>query len=111
MDDVTFVEDGTAVVLAPDTTVFDADIDRGEDTFENTSLTLVRNGAANSEDIFSANGLLGTLTEGGNLVYNSVTVGTVTTNSGGILVLTFSAAADNAAINNVYAKKKTVCTY
>jgi len=97
----TYVEDGVPVVLDANVEIFDADIDRGEDTFENTTLTLVRNGGANGEDVFSATGLLGALTEGGNLVYNSVTVGTVTTNSGGTLLLTFNAAADNSAINNV----------
>ena len=45
--------------------------------------------------------MLGALTEGGNLVYNSVTVGTVTTNSGGTLLLTFNATADQAAVNGV----------
>ncbi|MEM7315337.1 MAG: cadherin-like domain-containing protein, partial [Planctomycetota bacterium] len=97
----TFVENGSAVVLDADVQIFDTDIGRGEDTFENTTLTLSRNGGANSEDAFSESGLLGSLTEGGNLVYNSVTVGTVTTNSGGTLVLTFNSAADNTAINNV----------
>ncbi|MFK7966563.1 MAG: LamG-like jellyroll fold domain-containing protein, partial [Burkholderiaceae bacterium] len=101
MGSVTFVEGGAAVVLDADVEIFDADIDRGEDTFENTTLTLARNGGPIGEDEFSATGLLGTLTEGGNLVYNSVTVGTVTTNSGGTLLLTFNATADNTAVNNV----------
>lgn len=97
----TFIEGGSAVVLDGDVEIFDIDIDRGEDTFANTTLTLVRNGGANAEDVFSGSGLLSTLTEGGNLVYNGVTVGSVTTNSGGTLVLTFNATADRDAINNV----------
>jgi hypothetical protein len=97
----TFVEDGSAEILDNDVVVFDTDINRGEDTFENTTLTLFRNSGGNSDDVFTESGLLGAMTEGGNLVYNSVTVGTVTTNSGGTLVLTFNSVADNDAINRV----------
>jgi len=97
----TYVEDGAAVVLDSDVKIFDADINLGEDTFENTTLTLSRNGGADSEDVFSESGLLGALTDGGNLIYNSVTVGTVTSNSGGTLLLTFDATADNDTVNGV----------
>jgi hypothetical protein len=45
--------------------------------------------------------LLGALTEGGNLTYNGTTVGTVTTNSSGTLVLTFNASATSALVDSV----------
>ena len=39
---------------------------------------------AGADDVFGESGLLAALTEGGALVYNGVTIGTVTTNSGGV---------------------------
>lgn len=96
-----FTEGGSPVVLDSDVTLFDAEIDAALDDFNGTTLTLARNGGVSGDDVFSASGLLSALTEGGNLVYNSLTVGSVTTNSGGMLVLTFNSAADNTAINNV----------
>ncbi len=62
------------------------------------SLTLVRHGGANAQDVFSAMGSLASLTEGAPLIYTGpsytgTTIGTVTTNSGGTLVLTFDANA------------------
>ena len=97
----TYTEGGSAVVLDSDVTVFDAELDAGLDDFDGTTLTLVRNGGANSDDRFAESGLLGTLTETGNLVYNGSNIGTVTANSGGTLLLTFSATADATSVNGV----------
>ncbi|ASJ73793.1 DUF4347 domain-containing protein [Granulosicoccus antarcticus] len=101
MSEATFVEGGSAVVLDSDNTLFDKELSNGVDTFENTTLSLYRTLSSNGQDVFSGTGLLGALTEGGGLVYNSVTVGTVTNNSAGTLLLTFNAAADNDDVNNV----------
>ncbi|MCA9172775.1 MAG: hypothetical protein KDB23_34180, partial [Planctomycetales bacterium] len=54
---------------------------------------------ASADDVYSASGTLGALTEGGNLVVGATTIGTVTTNSAGTLVLTFNANATNALVN------------
>ena len=62
-------------------------------------LTLVRNGGASAEDVYSATANLAALTESGNLVLSGVTIGTVTTNSAGTLVLTFNANATQARVN------------
>ena len=53
-----FTEGGASVVLDNDTTLFDAEIDAALDDFDGTTLTLARNGGANSDDVFSASGLL-----------------------------------------------------
>ena len=97
----TFVEDsGTPVVLDTDVTYFDIDIDRGEDNYDGMDLTLVRNGGANSDDVFSATGNL--VFQGNNdLDLSGTTVGTVTTNSGGTLHLAFNASATAAQVNEV----------
>ncbi|MGS4883412.1 DUF4347 domain-containing protein [Roseibium sp. MB-4] len=99
-----FTEDGAAVVLDANATVADAELDAlnsGNGNYNGATLTLARNGGANAEDTFANNGLLAALTEGGNLTYNGTTVGTVTTNSSGTLVLTFNASATSALVDSV----------
>ena len=44
--------------------------------------------------------MLGAISEGGSLSYNGTSIGTVTTNSGGTLVLTFNSNATNALVNS-----------
>jgi len=94
----TFTEGGAPVVLDADVQVFDAELS-AVDSFNGATLTLVRDGGADSDDEFSATGNLSTLTESGNLVLSSTTIGTVTTNSSGSLVLTFNGSATQAAVN------------
>ncbi|MCU4676762.1 cadherin domain-containing protein, partial [Catenovulum sp. 2E275] len=99
-----FTEGGTAVVLDSNVTVSDTELDAlnsSAGNYNNASLTIVRNGGANSEDVFANNGLLGTLTEGNGLTYNGTSVGTVTTNSSGTLVLTFNSNATSAIVDSV----------
>ncbi len=97
-DSPTFVEDGTAVVLDSDVFVFDRELSSAEN-FNGSSLTFTRNGGANNEDIFSTTDLLSPLVESGNLIYDGTTIGTVTTNSGGSLVLSFNSSATNTLVN------------
>ncbi|MCP4900973.1 MAG: hypothetical protein GY906_28730, partial [bacterium] len=94
-----FTEDGPAVVLDADVQIFDAELS-SLDNFDGATLTLVRNGGASTDDAFSATGTLGALTEGGNLVVGATTIGAVTTNSGGTLLLTFNANATNALVDS-----------
>jgi uncharacterized delta-60 repeat protein len=95
----TFVENGSPVVLDSDVTIYDAELTVA-DNFAGATLTLERNGAPNSEDVFSATGTLSALTEGGNLVVGGTTIGTVTINSGGTLVLMFNSSATNALVDS-----------
>ncbi len=96
----TYVENGSAVVLDADATITDPELAAGNN-YSGSTLTLVRNGGASSQDVFSASGTLSTLTQGGNLVVGGTTIGTVTTNSGGTLVLTFNSSATGARVNSV----------
>jgi uncharacterized delta-60 repeat protein len=95
---VSYTVNGTPVVLDSDVRVFDAEL--SSSNFSGATLTLVRNGGANGQDLFSATGTLGTLTQGGNLTVGGTTIGTVTTNSSGSLVLTFNSSATNALVNS-----------
>ncbi len=94
-----YTENGSAVVLDSNVQIFDAELSLSN--FNGATLTLARNGDANTQDVFSATGTLSALTQGGNLVVGGVTVGTVTTNSNGTLLLTFNTNATQAWVNSV----------
>ncbi|MCP3690214.1 MAG: hypothetical protein GY784_17565, partial [Gammaproteobacteria bacterium] len=98
-----FTKGGAAVVLDSNVVVSDAELDAlngGSGNYSGASVTLVRNGGANSDDVYSETGTLSALTESGNLLVGGTTIGTVTTNSGGTLVLTFNANATTALVNS-----------
>jgi uncharacterized delta-60 repeat protein/CSLREA domain-containing protein len=94
------VEGGAAVVMDADVRLFDREL-TDANAFAGATLTLLRDGGANADDVFGATGLLGPLVEGGALVHDGVTIGTVTTNSGGTLVLSFGAGATGTRVNGV----------
>ncbi|MFN9503447.1 MAG: hypothetical protein ACK57J_02635, partial [Rubrivivax sp.] len=96
---VAFTEGGSPVVLDANAQITDAELSAAGN-LAGATLTLVRNGGANGQDQFSATGSLGALTQGGNLVVGGTTIGTVTTNSGGSLVLTFNSNATNTLVNS-----------
>ena len=84
----------------PTSTVSDAELSAA-DNFNGATLTLARNGGATSQDLFSGHWHPGRAhLQGGNLVVGATTIGTVTTNSSGTLVLTFNASATNALVNS-----------
>ena len=96
----TFVEDSSAVVLDADATISDPELDAAND-YNGATLTLVRTGGtANADDEFSETGTLSALTEGGALTVSGIGIGTVTTNSGGTLLLTFGAGATGVLVNS-----------
>ncbi|MFN6130640.1 MAG: beta strand repeat-containing protein, partial [Planctomycetota bacterium] len=95
---VNYTEKGSPVVLDSDVRVFDAEL--SSTNFSSATLTLVRNGGASAQDLFAATGTLGALTQGGNLTIGGTTIGTVTTNSGGTLVLSFNSSATNTLVNS-----------
>ncbi|MBY4675181.1 DUF4347 domain-containing protein [Marinobacterium arenosum] len=99
----TFTEDSNAIVLDANATLADAELDAaasGDGSYDGATLTIARNGGANTEDQFSASGTLGALTEGEALTVGGTTVGTVTTNSAGTLLLTFNASATSALVDS-----------
>ncbi|HBP86951.1 MAG TPA: hypothetical protein DD706_04555, partial [Nitrospiraceae bacterium] len=95
----TFTEGGAPVVLDSNATIADAELDAAND-YNGATLTLARNGGANAEDVFAESGTLSTLTESGSLVVGGTAIGTVTTNSGGTLVLTFNSNATTALVSS-----------
>ncbi|MCP4276541.1 MAG: VCBS repeat-containing protein, partial [Gammaproteobacteria bacterium] len=98
-----FTEGGSAVVLDADVEIRDAELDAlnsGSGNYSGATVTLVRNGGANSDDVYSETGTLSALTQSGNLVVGGTTIGAVTTNSGGTLVLTFDSNATTALVNS-----------
>ncbi|WP_067487315.1 DUF4347 domain-containing protein, partial [Dickeya sp. CSL RW240] len=100
----TYTENGSAVVIDNNVTVADTELDAlnsGQGNYNGASLTLARNGGANSQDSFGNSGLLGALTAGQSFTYNGTAVGNVTTNSSGTLVLTFNGNATSAIVNAV----------
>ncbi|MFK3862030.1 Ig-like domain-containing protein, partial [Pseudoalteromonas rhizosphaerae] len=100
----TFTENGSAIVIDSDVTIADTELDAlngAIGNYNNASLTISRNGGASTQDVFANNSLLGVLIEGNTFTYNSTTVGTVTTNSAGTLVLTFNANATSAIVDSV----------
>ncbi len=93
---ISYTENGSAVVMDSNVSIFDAELTASN--FSGATLTLVRSGGANSQDVFSASGTLSTLTQGGNLVVGGTTIGTVTTNSSGTLLLTFNSSATKTLV-------------
>ncbi len=94
-----YTENGAAIALDNNVTITDFELGAANN-FNGATLTLARNGGANTEDVFAASGTLSALTQGGALVVGGTTIGTVTTNSAGTLLLTFNASATNALVNS-----------
>ncbi|MCP4165616.1 MAG: hypothetical protein GY759_06950, partial [Chloroflexi bacterium] len=94
-----YTEGDPPVVLDADVEIFDAELS-ALDNFDGSSLTLVRDGGTNGDDLFSATGTLVDLTEGVNLVVDSTFIGTVTTNTGGTLRLDFNSNATRSLVNS-----------
>ncbi|EMI46059.1 LamG-like jellyroll fold domain-containing protein [Rhodopirellula sp. SWK7] len=98
----TFTEGGSAVVIDADATIFDPELEStGVNSYDNTVLTIHRNGGATGDDVFSETGNLSAMTESGALVLSGTTVGTVSVNSGGTLTLRFNSNATEAIVNEV----------
>lgn len=100
---VNFTENGSGVVLDSNVTVTDPELSVA-DNYAGATLTLMRSGGANTEDLFGGTGNLSMLNEGQPLDYidavlGSVNIGTVTTNSNGKLQLDFNAQATEDLVN------------
>lgn len=92
----TYVENGPAVVLDSDVDVSDAELDAlnsGNGNYSGASVTLVRNGGANSEDLLSFSDGNGITLVSSNLIKNSQIIATFdTTTTAGELFITFTDA-------------------
>jgi uncharacterized delta-60 repeat protein len=97
-----FTEGSIPEVLDSNVAILDAELTTGN--YSGATLRLQRSGGASAEDAFSATGTLGALTQGGSLTVGGTAIGTVTTNSGGTLLLTFSAGATQALVDSAMQK-------
>ncbi|MFK8081655.1 MAG: Ig-like domain-containing protein [Granulosicoccus sp.] len=92
----TYVEGQTAVVFDNAIDITDADLDAlnsGNGDYAGSTLTLVRNGGANTDDVLSMSEVGGFTLAGGDLLKGGVVIGTFdTTTTAGQLVITFSDA-------------------
>ena len=93
-----FTENGSFVKLDADVTIFDTELSVANN-FSGATLTLARNGGANSQDQLVFDGVNVTVS-GANVIVSGVTVGTYTF-SGGQMAITFNANATNARVNTV----------
>ncbi|HHP7243065.1 MAG TPA: tandem-95 repeat protein, partial [Elainellaceae cyanobacterium] len=96
---VAFTEGGTAVILDTDAVLSDIEL-AAANNWNGANLTLQRQGGTNNEDVFGGSGTLGALLQGSAVVVDGSSIGTVTTNSNGLLVLTFNANATTASVNS-----------
>ncbi len=98
-----YTEGAAAAVLDSNVALFDIELNASN--YNGATLTLQRNGGANAQDVYSATGTLVTLNAGANnLVVDGVTIGSVTTNSGGSLVLSFNTNATTALVTSAAQK-------
>lgn len=104
-----FTENGATVVLDNNAGVSDVELgalNGGNGNYDGTSLTLLRNGGVNSDDVFSFASGNGITLSGGNLIKNSQIIGTFdTTTTQGELLISFTDANSeiptSADVNNV----------
>ncbi|WP_445372870.1 putative Ig domain-containing protein [Methylomonas sp. HW2-6] len=94
----TFIENGSAVVLDADVSLFDSELSVA-DNFSGSTLTLARHGGANADDALAFDGITVTVS-GANVYVSGVQVGTYTF-TGGQMDITFGANATNARVNTL----------
>lgn len=94
----TYTEGGAAVVLDANVTIGDVELDAAS-SYQGSTLTLVRNGGANAEDVLAFDGVTVT-TSGADVLVSGVVVGTYTS-TGGQMDISFGANATNARVNTL----------
>ncbi|MFD0389825.1 beta strand repeat-containing protein [Tistrella bauzanensis] len=99
---VVHVEDGGHTAITPSALIIDTEL-AAADSYEGATVTLARLGGSDAEDSFDAvaGGTLAALVEGGDVTVDGVVIGSVTTNSGGQLVITLNADATSERVNSM----------
>ncbi|MEZ5842231.1 MAG: hypothetical protein R3D27_00675 [Hyphomicrobiaceae bacterium] len=92
---VFFNDHGAPVLLDNNVAIVDAEL-AAQGNYAGATLTLARQGGANSADVFVGTGSLSL--SGGDVILSGVTIGTFT-NSGGTLAITFNSDATQARVN------------
>jgi len=93
----TYTENGAAVVLDSSVQIYDAEL-AAQGHYNGASITLARNGGANSDDLFSGSGNLSISSNDALLL--DVNIGTAS-NSNGILTINFNSNASQARVDEV----------
>jgi hypothetical protein len=96
---VAFTEGDAAVDLDTSVLVSDVELDSADD-FNGATLTLGRQGGANTGDVFGLNGATASLS-GADVTVGATVVGSVTTNAGGTFAITFDGNATGALVDTV----------
>ncbi len=101
---VNFTESFGSTLLSYQAHVFDAELaalNSGAGNYAGASLTLARQGGANSQDAFSAlsGGTLSVLNAGAYFAVESVTIGRIIVNGNGTLVLSFNSNATQSLVD------------
>jgi|GEM_PF-1692324 len=99
-DTVSYIENGAAVVLNPVINISDIELDAANN-YNGASVTLVRQGGANAQDVFTGSGTL-TLNNGA-VVLDNKSVGSYTQTNGD-LVISFNNNVSSANVDNVLQK-------
>jgi uncharacterized delta-60 repeat protein len=94
-----YTEQYPSIVLDANVQILDAELSAAN-SYDGATLTLARHNGAKNQDVFSARtgGTLTLLQTGSYFAVDNVTVGRVTTNGAGALVLTFSANATESLV-------------
>ncbi|MDK9704150.1 MAG: DUF4347 domain-containing protein [Sulfuritalea sp.] len=90
---------GNPVLLDSSVGIYDAELFAGGN-YAGASVTISRHGGASADDVFSAAGNLGMLTEGGSLMLSGVVIGEVVQNSAGTLRVAFNSNATPSRIDS-----------
>ena len=109
VDDLTFqpfssatpyIENGSAVVLEGNALLSDVELNAAN--YSGATLSLMRDGGANSQDLFSVRtgSSLAALTAGTDLVVAGTHIGSVSQNSNGSLLLSFNSNATQSLVNS-----------
>lgn len=98
-EQVTFVEDAGPVVLG-------ASVDTGFSvgSLDGASISIERNGGPNTDDVFLISDQLSDVVEDSDLAIDGISIGQVTENGGGRLVMTFNENADSDLVNALLAR-------
>jgi uncharacterized delta-60 repeat protein len=92
-------ENGPSVILDSTVSIYDAELaalNSGLGNYSGATVTLTRQGGANTQDIFSSSGNLSFA--GGNAILSGVIIGSVSNGNGG-LTITFNGSATQARVN------------
>ncbi|MBU3564419.1 hypothetical protein ICE93_00005, partial [Polynucleobacter sp. MWH-HuK1] len=102
LNDVTYRAGTSAIPIAPAGLIVSDSGLAAQGNFAGSSVTLARNGGANSQDVFSTfGGRISALNQGGSILLDGESIGTVTQNSAGTLSLLFNSSASQAEVNTV----------